>query len=97
MINAPALVLTVAAVSVISKGGIKNTAKTGDPQLTQPTYTLKFWAAIIGATGGILVIDNFNSRLATQLSVLLLVGAVISNSTPVSKWMTGFATGLKSN
>lgn len=95
MINAPVLVITAAAMSVIAKGGInggKTKTATGAP--VGPTQTLQFWTAIVAAAGGILVIDHFNGELASGLAALWIVGGVITNGATISKWLSGFATGV---
>jgi hypothetical protein len=96
MINAPVLVLTAAGMSVIAKGGIdggKTKTATGAP--VGPTQTLQFWTAIVGASAGIMVIDRFNSNLASGLAALWIVGGIIANGPVISKWLTGLSTGLK--
>lgn len=103
MINAPVLVLTAAGLSVIAKGGIPTSAmKTApggklvpDPNAAvDSSDVFRFWAGILGAAGGILVIDRFNGNLASGLAALWIVGSIISNGSKISPWLTGFGKGV---
>lgn len=96
MINAPALVLTAAAISAIGRGGI---VPHPNPSDEGPSYgqvkTFQFWAAIVGATVGIIAIDRVNSELASGLAALWIVGGILTNGATIATWLTGFGKGLK--
>lgn len=95
-INAPTLVIAAAAMSVIARGGIvkhlPNQADEGPSY--EHTQTLKFWTAIVLASGGIIIIDKWNSDLAKGLAALWIVGGIISNGKTVSDWLSGIAKGV---
>jgi hypothetical protein len=94
-INAPALVLTAAAMSAIARGGI---VKHTNPADEGPSYehveTLKFWTAIVAASGGIIAIDKWNTDLAKGLAMLWIVGGILVNGKTISTWLTGLGKGL---
>lgn len=96
-INAPALVLTAAALSAIARGGIvKHLPNPSDEGPSfQHVETLKFWTAIIGASAGIIAIDKWNSELANGLAALWIVGGILVNGKTLSAWLSGFGKGLK--
>lgn len=95
-INAPALVITAAALSAIARGGI---VKHPNPSNEGPAYdhveTLKFWTAIIAASAGIIAIDRWNSELAQGLATLWIVGGVLVNGKSISTWLSGLGKGLR--
>lgn len=96
-INAPALVITAAGLSAIARGGIvKHLANRNDEG---PAYehveTLKFWTAIVVASGGIIAIDKWDSDLAKGLAILWIVGGILVNGRAISTWLTGLGKGLK--
>jgi len=101
MINAPTLVLTAAGLSIIAKGGITSTSDAAKKNLSpgalasaEQSQVFKFWASIIFATGGIILIDRWNSKLATGLASLWLVGGVVINGPALSSWLSGFGKGV---
>lgn len=93
MINAPALVLTAAGLSVIARGGIVKPKAGAGPSYGQ-AETFKFWASILFATGGIILVDRWDSNLATGLASLWLVGGVVVNGPTLSRWLTSFGEGV---
>ena len=97
MINAPALVLTAAGLSAIARGGILQEKNRDLPpgagwQATNDVF--KFWTAILAAAGGIILIDKYNSELASGLATLWIIGAVLSNGDSIASWLSGLAKGL---
>lgn len=96
-INAPALALTAAGLSVIARGGILNSAQKqlNDSGIPQGGPVFRFWFAIAGATLGIIAVDKWNSNLASGLAALWIVGGVMANGPTLQKWLTGFAKGIK--
>ena len=97
-INAPALVLTAATLSAIARGGIvqhlPNRADEGPSY--EHIHTLKFWTAIVVASGGIIIIDRWNSNLAKGLAALWIVGGILINGKTLAAWLTGLGKGLSS-
>lgn len=93
MINAPVIVLSAAALSVIAKGGIPK-SKRGGPE-GGATDVLKFWASILGAAGGLILIDKVAPDVAMMLGTIWLVGGVLVNGPAVTKWLTGFGQGVR--
>lgn len=95
-INAPALVLTAAGLSVIAKGGILNSDQqkmeaTGIPQ-GGPVF--RFWFAIGAASLGIIAIDQWNDELAKGLALLWIVGGILANGKTIGTWLSGFGKGI---
>lgn len=101
MINAPALVLTAAGLSIVARGGIVHTSDAAKKNLSpgalassDQAQVFKFWASILFATGGIILIDRWNSTLASGLASIWLVGGIVSNGPALSHWLTGFSKGV---
>lgn len=96
-INAPALVITAAGLSAISRGGIvKHLPNRSDEgQSYEHVETLKFWTAIVVASGGIIAIDKWNSELAKGLALLWIVGGILVNGRTIAGWLSGLGKGLK--
>lgn len=99
MINAPALVLTAAGLSIIAKGGLGKSIRTvqdgKDVYISGNNDVLQFWVAIIAASGGIILIDRWNSDLAAGLASLWIVGGVLSNGDVIGKWLKNLGRGLE--
>lgn len=96
-INAPVLVLSAAALSMIAKGG-QIYSKEDESFLAKGVVAgpvFKFWAAIGVASIGILAIDNYNHDLAVGLASLWIVGGILANGSTVSNWVGGLAQGFE--